>query len=83
MPKPREKPADFRARFIELGWGGIVAHYGTDWRVVERWMREDGRDSLIAARSDFVARRRFVHRLSRLIRERAPTSIRVEMEKRL
>lgn len=83
MPRSRERPADFRARFIELGWSGIVGHYGTNSRVIERWMQEDGRDGLIAARADFVARRRFAHRLNRLIRERAPASIRVQVENRL
>jgi len=54
----RPKPADFRQVYIAIGWGGIEEHYGTNWRVVRRWIDEEGRDELIAARAAAVDRQR-------------------------
>jgi hypothetical protein len=50
----RAKPADFRERYIEMGWDGIDEHYRTNWRVIRRWILEEGRDGLKAARSAHV-----------------------------
>lgn len=64
MVKPyRPKPRDFRERYVEIGWDGIVEHYGTNWRVVCRWMEEEGREGLIAARAAFVEAKREARRL--------------------
>jgi len=54
----RAKPADFRQVYIAVGWGGIEQHYGTNWRVVRRWIDEEGRDALIAARAAAVDKQR-------------------------
>jgi hypothetical protein len=58
MTTQRAKPVDFRAVFIAIGWGGIETHYGTSWRVVKRWIDEEGRDELIAARAAAVDKQR-------------------------
>jgi hypothetical protein len=50
----REKPADFREMYLILGWGSIAEHYRTNWRVIRRWMIEEGRDSLRAERRAVV-----------------------------
>lgn len=55
LEKPyRPKPADFRETYIAMGWDGIEEHYGTNWRVVRRWIEEEGREALRAARSAHV-----------------------------
>lgn len=46
----RPCPADFRDRFLEMGWDGIEDHYGTNWRIIRRWIEECGGDELRAAR---------------------------------
>ena len=51
----RPKPRDFREVYISIGWEGIVDHYRTNWRVVRRWIEEEGRDVLREARAQFVA----------------------------
>lgn len=48
----REKPADFREQFIRLGWD-CVDHYSTSWKVVARWLDEEGRDEVKADRRAF------------------------------
>jgi hypothetical protein len=50
----RAKPADFRERYIEMGWDGIDEHYRTNWRVIRRWINEEGREELAAARAAHV-----------------------------
>lgn len=45
----REKPADFRDQFTRMGWD-VVDHYSTSWKVVSRWVDEEGRESLRADR---------------------------------
>lgn len=50
----RPKPADFRERYIEMGWDGIDEHYQTNWRVIRRWIDEEGREELSAARTEHV-----------------------------
>ena len=54
----RPKPADFRETYIRMGWDGIDEHYGTNWRVIRRWIEEEGRLKLIAARAAFVEAQR-------------------------
>jgi hypothetical protein len=48
----RPCPADFRERFLEMGWDGIEDHYGTNWRVIRRWIAEAGGEELRAARRE-------------------------------
>lgn len=45
----REKPSDFRVQFTRLGWA-VVDYYSTSWKVVSRWVDEEGRQSLRADR---------------------------------
>lgn len=55
MIKPmRPCPADFRERFIELGWGSIGHHYRANWRCIRRWINESGGDVLKQERADYV-----------------------------
>ena len=47
----RPCPADFRERFIEMGWSKeLQEHYRTNWRVIRRWIEMSGGDELRAAR---------------------------------
>lgn len=48
----RSKPADFRDQFTRLGWD-VVDHYSTSWKVVARWVNEEGRESLQADRKAY------------------------------
>lgn len=50
----RPKPVDFRERYIEMGWDGIDEYYQTNWRVIRRWIAEEGREELTAARAQHV-----------------------------
>lgn len=50
----RPKPADFRQVYLQIGWDGIEEHYATNWRVIRRWIEEEGREGLIAERAAFV-----------------------------
>lgn len=65
----RPKPADFRERYIEMGWDGIDEHYQTNWRVIRRWILEEGASELRADRAAAVrasaAERRMVSRKAR------------------
>jgi hypothetical protein len=54
----RPKPADFRETYIRMGWDGLDEHYGTNWRVIRRWIAEEGREELRAARAEHVRSRR-------------------------
>lgn len=59
ITKPyRPVPNDFRERYIEMGWDGIDEHYGTNWRVIRRWIEIEGRAGLITARAEYVEQRR-------------------------
>ena len=46
----RPKPPDFRDVYLRMGWDGITDHYRTNWRVIRRWIDEEGREELAAAR---------------------------------
>jgi hypothetical protein len=47
----RPCPADFRERFLEMGWSKeLQEHYRTNWRVIRRWIEEAGGDQLRAER---------------------------------
>lgn len=50
----RPKPPCFRETYIRMGWDGIEEHYRTNWRVIRRWILQEGRDGLVAARAEFV-----------------------------
>lgn len=51
-------PSDFRERYLEMGWDGIVEHYATNWRAIARWVDESGGDELREARREAVRQRR-------------------------
>lgn len=51
----RPKPDDFRVRYIEMGWDGLDEHYRCNWRCIRRWIMEEGREQLRAARAAAVA----------------------------
>ena len=53
----RPKPADFRETYVRMGWDEIDEHYRTNWRVIRRWIMEEGADDLKAARRAYVAER--------------------------
>lgn len=59
----RTCPADFRERYIELGWETIQEHYRAGWPVIARWIDECGRDELKAARAEYVRQHgpRYLH----------------------
>ena len=50
----RLKPDDFRQTYIEMGWDGICDHYRTNWRVIRRWIDEEGREGLKRERAQFL-----------------------------
>lgn len=54
----RPLPADFAEVYVKMGWDGIDEHYGTNWRVIRRWIEIAGRDKLIAARAAHVEEQR-------------------------
>lgn len=58
MNHARPRPADFRARYVALGWTGCIAHYGTSYGVMRRWVNEEGADQLAAERGQHVERLR-------------------------
>lgn len=49
----RPLPPDFREEYIRWGWD-CQYHFGTNWRVMRRWIDEAGGEELIAARARFV-----------------------------
>jgi hypothetical protein len=50
----RPCPADFRERYVELGWEEIGEHYRAGWPVIARWIDECGRAELTEARAAYV-----------------------------
>lgn len=70
----RPKPRDFRETYIAIGWDGLEDHYRTNWRVIRRWIEEEGRASLIRARAAFVEQRREERRERRRFRTRCRVS---------
>lgn len=58
MNHARPRPADFRTSYVALGWTGCIAHYGTSYGVMRRWVNEEGADELAAARRQHVERLR-------------------------
>lgn len=61
----RPKPADFRETYVSMGWDGIEDHYCTNWRVIRRWIEEEGKAELIAARAAYVEAQREERRSKR------------------
>lgn len=50
----RPCPADFRERFLEMGFSKeLQEHYRTNWRVIRRWIEQSGGDALRAERLKF------------------------------
>ena len=62
----RPVPADFFEVYVRMGWDGIDEHYGTNWRVIRRWIEIVGRVSLIRARAAYVEEQRCLRRERRL-----------------
>lgn len=54
----RPRPACFRETYISMGWDGLDEHYRTNWRVIRRWIEEEGREGLVLARAEYVERER-------------------------
>lgn len=51
----RPCPPDFREVFLALGQSkDIEQHYGTNWRVIRRWIEESGGEELRAARRELT-----------------------------
>jgi hypothetical protein len=61
----RPKPADFRVIYLSIGWDGIEEHFQTNWRVIRRWIEEEGREGLIAERAAVVEAQRVESRSRR------------------
>jgi hypothetical protein len=61
----RPKPGDFREVYIRMGWDGIEEHYGTNTRVIRRWIEEEGRRGLVLDRAAYVERQRSDRRARR------------------
>lgn len=61
----RPVPADFRETYVRMGWDGIDEHYGTNWRVIRRWIELSGRADLIRARAVYVEEQRAIRRSQR------------------
>lgn len=59
----RPCPADFRQRYIELGWPDVQDHYRAGWPVIARWIDQCGRAELTVARAAYVRKHglRFLH----------------------
>ena len=72
MNNARPRPPDFRARYIALGWNGCIAHYGTHYGAMRRWVAEEGADQLAAERRQHVERLR---ERDRAFRQRAAAQI--------
>lgn len=62
----RERPADFREQFIRLGWD-CVDHYSTSWKVVARWLDEEGRAAVKADRKAFRQIQGLEHRFTTIV----------------
>jgi hypothetical protein len=71
----RERPADFRAAYIALGWDGVTHRYRTNWRVIRRWVDEEGRDELAAARAQHVRSTREEVRSRQIAALSTPTAV--------
>lgn len=61
----RPKPRDFREVYVRIGWDGIEDHFNTNWRVIRRWIEEEGREDLKAERREYVAAKRKHNRENR------------------
>lgn len=86
MPRPgervayRPKPLNFRDVFIRTGWRGSEEEFRAHGSMVARWVDEEGRKELLAARLAYRVRNR--SRASRYVAGRAlrkkPSVISVE-----
>lgn len=66
ITKPyRPVPNDFRETYVRMGWDGIEDHYGTNWRVIRRWIEIEGRAGLIQERAAYVEEQRAERREQR------------------
>jgi len=73
----RPCPSDFRERFLEMGWDGIVDHYRTNWRCIRRWIDECGGEELREQRrhiSGGIARPELRSKAARYVMGRTRTS---------
>jgi hypothetical protein len=67
----RERPADFRDQFIRMGWD-TVDHYSTSWKVVSRWLDEEGRASVQADRKAYKQMLALRDRFAVIVDARSP-----------
>lgn len=54
----RSKPQNFRDVFIRTGWRGSEEEFGAHGSMVARWVDEEGRKELLAARMAYRIRNR-------------------------
>jgi len=54
----RPKPSNFREVYLQIGWDGIEDYFGTNWRVIRRWIEEEGKEQLKADRAAHVESKR-------------------------
>ncbi|MGE7206120.1 hypothetical protein ACQKJZ_10630 [Sphingomonas sp. NPDC019816] len=66
----RARPTDFRDQFIRLGWD-VVDHYATSWKVVSRWVDEEGREDLQADRKAYRQMQQLQQRFEAITEGRA------------
>jgi hypothetical protein len=67
----RDKPFDFRDQFTRLGWD-TVDHYSTSWKVVSRWLDEEGRAAVLADRKAYKQMLALRDRLAVIVDARSP-----------
>jgi hypothetical protein len=51
----RPVPADFPAKFVELGWVRIGKHYRAHGKTIKRWLTICGEEGLRQQRRDYLA----------------------------
>lgn len=69
----RKKPDNFREVYIRMGWDGIEEELNANWRCIRRWIDEEGREELAAARAAHVAEKR--QRARRYVLGRTMTAV--------
>jgi hypothetical protein len=56
----RPKPQDFRDRYVEMGLSDeLREYYGTNYRVLRRWVDEEGYEDLYEARREYQRQSRW------------------------
>ncbi|MBV2147439.1 hypothetical protein KRZ98_03950 [Sphingobium sp. AS12] len=56
----RPKPSTFREAYIRMGFSDeLREHFGTNYRILRRWVDEEGYQEIHAARRDYLTRTRW------------------------